>query len=388
MSNAARSVESQSIPNASDLTSTISSNVSRPNEVNDLGNVPHFTSQTLSPAQRHNRQDEQENNYYTSDEEFPEITEEEVEIWSRVERKRFHYRSFPQRDEYLLQQTLLLRPFEASTPKERAEKWQLVATRCDETMKKLPENATGLYNFYFGHHAKQRFRVLMEAHYGLLNSSSNPMFISIYGEYSNIKSLMEKAYDAYLLAGCRPGKNASFASKRTPSSAKRRRVDLGKGNMDDDSLTKLCKESRDILNSIKSILVTQRDVANDNCELQQNTVAKMLESNRRHIEDKLEGHVHMVERIKEVVEQERQHISENLCKYEEQLSNEFEKQETWMKDWVESQRSRQQEWAELYQSWMDMQKEMASMLRHMVEMQDQAETNRMSFLREMFDAKK
>lgn len=196
MSNAARSVESQSIPNTSDLTSTISSNESRPNEVNDLGNVPHFTSQTLSPAQRHSRQDEQENYYYTSDEEFPEITEEEVEIWSRVERKRFHYRSFPQRDEYLLQQTLLLRPFEASTPKERAEKWQLVATRCDETMKKLPENATGLYNFYFGHHAKQRFRVLMEAHYGLLNSSSNPMFISIYGEYSNIKSLMEKAYDA------------------------------------------------------------------------------------------------------------------------------------------------------------------------------------------------
>ena len=192
MSNAAPSIDSQSIPN----TSAISSNESRLNEMNSLDSVPQSTTRSPSLAQNYSRRDEQGNDYHTSDEEFPEITEEEVEIWSRVERKRFHYRSFPQRDEHLLQQALLLKPFEATTSKERADKWQLVATRCDEYMKKLPENATGLFNFYFGHHAKQRFRVLMEAHYGLLNSSNNPMFISIYGEYSNIKSLMEKAYDA------------------------------------------------------------------------------------------------------------------------------------------------------------------------------------------------
>lgn len=194
MSNAAPHIDSQSISNTPSVDSTISSDESRLNQVNTTDSVPHSTSQTPALTQQHSQHEE--NDYYTSEEEFPEITEEEVEIWSRVERKRFHYRSFPKRDEYLLQQTLLLRPFEATTFKARADKWQLVATRCDENMKKLPENATGLYNFYFGHHAKQRFRVLMEAHYGLLNGSSNPMFISIYGEYSNIKSLVEKAYDA------------------------------------------------------------------------------------------------------------------------------------------------------------------------------------------------
>lgn len=194
MSNAAPHNDSQSICNTPNVDSTISSNESRLNQVNTIDNVPHSTSRTPALTQQHSQHEE--NDYYTSEEEFPEITEEEVEIWSRVERKRFHYRSFPKRDEYLLQQTLLLKPFEATTFKARADKWQLVATRCDENMRKLPENATGLYNFYFGHHAKQRFRVLMEAHYGLLNGSSNPMFISIYGEYSNIKSLVEKAYDA------------------------------------------------------------------------------------------------------------------------------------------------------------------------------------------------
>ena len=146
---------------------------------------------------------------------------------------------------------------------------------------------------------------------------------------------------------------------------------------------------QDILNSVKSILSTQRDASSDDCKKQQKTVATMLESSQQLIENKLEqSHADMMERIKRTIEQERKDISDNLNHYEQQLSNEYEKQEKWMKDCVDTQRIRQQEWTELYQNWMDMQKEMASMLRHMVEMQDQAETNRMSFLREMFDAKK
>lgn len=99
-------------------------------------------------------------------------------------------------------------------------------------------------------------------------------------------------------------------------------------------------------------------------------------------------HEYLVERIEEAFKQERENIYESLRKHDNQLSKEFEKQETWMKDLVEAQRCRQQECAELYQSWMDMQTEMASMLRHLVQMQDQAEANRMAFMREVFDAKK
>lgn len=48
-----------------------------------------------------------------------------------------------------------------------------------------------------------------------------------------------------MLAGGQPGKNASFASKRTQPSAKRRRLDMElEDTQEDDSLTKLCKESR------------------------------------------------------------------------------------------------------------------------------------------------
>lgn len=140
----------------------------------------------------HEENDDDE--YSSSGDEFPEITEEEIETWSGVEQKRLHFRTCVQRDEQLLRQVLIFKPFECKTKKERYEKWQCVTRNCDEIIKLLPDNSTLQLNFFFPKHAKRRFKVIMEAHHSLINNNKNPMFLGIYGEYGSLQGLIERAY--------------------------------------------------------------------------------------------------------------------------------------------------------------------------------------------------
>ncbi|KAI9262240.1 hypothetical protein BDA99DRAFT_71326 [Phascolomyces articulosus] len=316
----------------------------------------------------------------SSGDEFPEITEEEIETWSSVERKRFHFKTSALRDEHLLRQALTVKPFESTTKNERFDKWELVALACDEMIKQLPENASGQLNFYTGKHAKRRFKVLMEAHYGLLNDNRNPMFFGIYGEYGNIQALIERAYKLYLLAGYKPGQNAGFFKKKrhqrngsNQNNAKRLRTNNINDESDVDPLQMM--QNKLDAHSFKS-LESQQQLLKEI----QNAFSQMREDNKR-IQTALD------KREEDAREQLAEHKIE-IEKITKENQEKLTEMENFMMKCNAAEKARQEQWKEMCEHWMKQQHDTLMIQKEMIAMQSETEESRMTLLRELFEDKR
>ncbi|KAI8147426.1 hypothetical protein BJV82DRAFT_346504 [Fennellomyces sp. T-0311] len=316
----------------------------------------------------------------SSGDEFPEITEEEIETWSSVERKRFHFKTCAVRDEHLLRQALTVRPFEAKYKKARFDAWQTVAEACDDTIRSLPENATGQLNFYYGKHAKRRFKVLMEAHYGLLNDNKNPMFFGIYGEYGNIQALVERAYELYLLAGYKPGQNAGFFQRK-------------RGKMNGKAGTKRSRQDEqddDAVDRIRKQLDTQTKKITESLNVQlksiQTTVARMGEESKW-IQSVLEQQQkeHQVTVAKH--EKEMQRLVEEQDRRIRAMSDQHARMQVTLREYDAAEQQRKEQWTEMCEQFISMQRQVLGTHREMVEAQSKAEESRMALLRDLFAEK-
>ncbi|KAI9492830.1 hypothetical protein BDB00DRAFT_826589 [Zychaea mexicana] len=335
---------------------------------------------------RNNNNNDQQDEQDSSGDEFLEITEEEIETWSSVERKRFNFKTCASRDEHLLRQALDVKPFNGATKKERFDRWQEVAVACDEIIKSLPENASGQLNFFLGKHAKRRFKVLMEAHYGLINNNKNPMFFGIYGEYGNIQALIERAYELYLLAGYKSGQSTGFSKKKrrllsgSIQNAKRLRPED-----DDDNPSEVASAIQQIQEYLNTHHASKvEDTKQEQLQMIREALSRMEKVHRK----LLATLDRQGDSIRTLIKTHKSEVEEITQESQKKMRDMEHDMEQLLKKYDEAEKQKQKEWNTMCERWMTQQREMLTLQKDIIVMQSKTEGARMDLVRELIEEMK